>query len=90
MRKIWEFFEEHMTPIVVVISFGIVLVFTIVVLLLNEVGVTVSDTLIEYFYKFFGFEMISLATIKISKHIGNAFGSTDIEFEESEGEDYEG
>jgi hypothetical protein len=33
-----------------------------------------SDTLTEWVFKFFGLEMLALSGIKVSKHIGSAFG----------------
>lgn len=77
MRQIWSKLEEHMTPIIVVFSIAVVLVFTVVDMLLEIHGVTLSDTLIEWVYKFFGLEMLALSGIKISKHVGSAFGKLD-------------
>ena len=37
-------------------------------------GVVLSDTLTEWVFKFFGLEMLALSGIKVSKHIGSAFG----------------
>ena len=37
-------------------------------------GVMLSDTLTEWVFKFFGLEMLALSGIKVSKHIGSAFG----------------
>lgn len=74
IKKAWKFFEENTSPIIVAFSFIIVLVFSIIVILLALKGIELSSTLIEYFYKFFGFELLALSGIKISKHIGSAFG----------------
>lgn len=74
VKKIWAFFDKNMTQCIVVFAIGTVLIFSIVVIVLALVGVELSSTLIEYFFKFFGFEMLALSGIKISKHIGSAFG----------------
>lgn len=66
-----------MTPIIVVFSIAIVLIFTIVDMVLEVNGVTLSDALIEWVYKFFGLELLALSGIKISKHVGSAFGKLD-------------
>lgn len=63
-----------MTPCIVVFSIFVVLLFTIVDIVLQINGVTLSDTLIEWVYKFFGLELLALSGIKVSKHIGSAFG----------------
>ncbi len=74
MKKIWKFFNDYMTPCIVVFAIFTIMVFSIVEIVLQVNGVEISSTLIEYFYKFFGFEMLALSGIKISKHIGSAFG----------------
>ena len=70
----WKWFEDHMTNVIVVFSIVTVLIFTIVDILLVAYGINIQDTLIEWVYKFFGLEMLGLSGIKISKHIGSAFG----------------
>lgn len=72
--KLWKAFKKHTTEIIVIVSFTLVLIFSIVVLLFNRNSLEVSDTLIEWFYKFFGLELLALSGIKISKHVGSAFG----------------
>lgn len=44
------------------------LIFTVVVLIMNERGVEVSDTLIQWFFTVFGVEFASTAAIKIAKY----------------------
>ena len=73
-RRIWKFFDTYMSQCIVIFAIATVLVFSIVTIILALVGVELSSTLIEYFFKFFGFEMLALSGIKISKHIGSAFG----------------
>jgi hypothetical protein len=70
----WKFFVKHMTPCIVVFSIITVLVFTILSIVLSINGVVLSDTLTEWVFKFFGLEMLALSGIKVSKHIGSAFG----------------
>jgi hypothetical protein len=53
----------------VILSFAACLVFAAVCLILNCLGYTVSDTLIEWFFKVFGVEFAAAAAIKISNHI---------------------
>ena len=73
-----------MTPCIVVFSISTVLVFTVIDILLSMNGVMISDTLIEWVYKFFGLEMLGLSGIKISKHIGSAFGKIEEAIDGSE------
>lgn len=74
-KRLWLWFEDHMTPVIVTFSILTVLVFSVVTMVCAALGMNVwSDTLIEYVFKFFGFEMLALSGIKISKHIGSAFG----------------
>lgn len=74
MRKIWNFFDKYTSQCIVVFAIMTVLVFSIVSIVLALSGVELSSTFTEYFFKFFGFEMLALSGIKISKHIGSAFG----------------
>lgn len=92
IKKLWAKFEEHMSQIIVAFSFGVVLLFTVVVIVIATAGVEISSTLIEYFYKFFGFEMLALSGIKISKHIGSAFGKVEEKIDGiiCEEDDYDG
>lgn len=76
-KKIWKWFETHMSPCIVVLSFLIVLAFTVITQILAVMDTPTDPTLIEYFYKFFGFEMLALSGIKISKHVGSAFGKAE-------------
>ena len=73
-KKQWRWFEKHMTPCIVVFSITTIVLFTIIDISLQINGVTLSDTLIEWVYKFFGLELLALSGIKVSKHIGSAFG----------------
>lgn len=70
----WKFFLKHMTPCIVVFSIVTVLVYTVLSIVLTVNGVLLSDTLTEWVFKFFGLEMLALSGIKVSKHIGSAFG----------------
>jgi len=74
--RIWKFFDKYTSQIIVCFSFALALVFVITVLIFSANSLVVPDTLIEWFFKFFGLELISLSGIKVSKHIGKAFGST--------------
>lgn len=74
MAVLWGAFKRHTSEIIVVVSFVLVLIFSVVVLIFNHEALEVSDTLIEWFYKFFGLELLALSGIKISKHVGSAFG----------------
>lgn len=53
----------------VIASLILCVLFTITVLILNCMGIEVSDTLIQYFFTVFGIEFSATAAIKISKHI---------------------
>lgn len=85
MRKLWGKFEKHMTPIIVVFAITTVLIFTIISILLSVDGIAISDTLTEWVFKFFGLEMLALSGIKISKHVGSAFGRTEEKIDGTEG-----
>lgn len=74
LKRIWTFFDDHMSQCIVVFAILTVLIFSILNIVLSLSGIELSSTLIEYFFKFFGFEMLALSGIKISKHIGSAFG----------------
>lgn len=63
-----------MSPCIVCFSIVVVLLFTALDIQLEKNSVHLSDTLIEWVYKFFGLEMLALSGIKVSKHIGSAFG----------------
>lgn len=71
-HKIWQWFEDHMSPCIVVLSFVLVLTFTIVDMVLAGFGIVISNTIEEWFYKFFGLEMIAISNIKIGKHVTRA------------------
>lgn len=70
----WKFFLKYMTPCIVIFSIVTVLVYTVLSVILSINGVMLSDTLTEWVFKFFGLEMLALSGIKVSKHIGSAFG----------------
>ena len=72
--KIWKCFMKHATEMIVCFSFTICLVFTVIVMAMSVYGIETNDTLIEWVFKFFGLELLALSGIKISKHIGSAFG----------------
>ncbi len=74
IRKVWKFFDNNTSSCIVVFAISTVLIFSIVVIVLAVLGIELSSTFIEYFFKFFGFEMLALSGIKISKQIGSAFG----------------
>lgn len=84
-NKRWQFFKEHMSQLIVIFSIGTVLIFTVVDMVCEGMGISFSDTLIEWVYKFFGLEMLALSGIKISKHVGSAFGRTEEIIDGSEG-----
>ena len=77
MKKVWKFFEDHMSPIIVVLAFLLVILYTVTNIIIQVKGVSLSDTLTEWVFKFFGLELIALSGIKVSKHIGSAFGRYD-------------
>lgn len=52
----------------VIVSLILCVLFTGVVIVLECMGVEVSDTLIQYFFTVFGVEFAATAAIKISKH----------------------
>lgn len=69
LKKLWNFLDENTSTVIVVTSFIIVLAFTIACGALAIQGIVISDILIEQFFKFFGYELIALSGIKITKHI---------------------
>lgn len=83
-RKKWRWFEKHITPCIVVFSITTVVLFTVVDIILQVYGVALSDTLIEWVYKFFGLELLALSGIKVSKHIGSAFGRMEVAIDGTE------
>ena len=76
-RKIKKMFKGHMSHIIVTFSIATVITFTVVDIYLEIKDIHLSDTLIEWVYKFFGLELLALSGIKVSKHIGSAFGRMD-------------
>ena len=76
-RIISKWFEDHMTPVIVVFSISTVVIFTVADMIMAAHSINLSDTLIEWVYKFFGLEMLALSGIKISKHVGSAFGKVE-------------
>ncbi len=83
-RKFNKLFKGHMSQIIVTFSIFTVVLFTVVDIYLEIKDVHLSDTLIEWVYKFFGLEMLALSGIKVSKHIGSAFGRTEEAIDGSE------
>ena len=83
-RKFNKLFKGHMSQIIVTFSIFTVVLFTIVDIYLEIKDVHLSDTLIEWVYKFFGLEMLALSGIKVSKHIGSAFGRAEEAIDGSE------
>lgn len=77
MKKVWNFFDKYTSQCIVVFAIGTVLIFSITSIVLALLGTELSSTFTEYFFKFFGFEMLALSGIKISKHIGSAFGKAE-------------
>ncbi len=73
-HKVWKFFRANTTEVIVVFAFSICLTFTVTIIYLETKGVSVDSTLIEWVFKFFGLELLALSGIKISKHVGSAFG----------------
>jgi len=72
---LWSFFKTHTSEVLVIVAFAITIIFTIVDIILACHDVSLSDTLIEWVFKFFGMELIALSGIKISKHVGEFFGN---------------
>ena len=52
----------------VVLSFVSCLAFAVVCIVLNYMGIDISDTLIEWFFKVFGVEFAATASIQIVKY----------------------
>lgn len=77
--------KKRFSNIVVIISFVIVLLYTVTVLALEANAVAVSDILTEWVFKFFGMEMIALSGITISRKIGTAFGRYEDDIENNGG-----
>lgn len=83
----WKKFESHMTPIMVVTAFALGIAYAVMVIILNAHGVTISDTLTDKFYDVIVGELLALAFIKSTKHIGEHFGNSKIaESEDNEDE----
>ena len=74
IKHMWKFFDDYTSECIVAFAISTVLLFSIVVIVLAVLGIELSSIFIEYFFKFFGFEMLALSGIKISKTIGSAFG----------------
>lgn len=55
--------------LIVTLSFTVCIIFTITILIFSIIGIEVSDTLIECFFKVFGTELGATAAIKISDKI---------------------
>ena len=72
--NMWKCFLKHTTELIVCFSITVCLIFTVIVMIMSAYGIETNDTLIEWVFKFFGLELLALSGIKISKHIGSAFG----------------
>ena len=59
--------KDNLTKAVIV-SFGACILFTIISIILEICGITLSDTLTQYFFLTFGVEFAATASIKITKH----------------------
>jgi hypothetical protein len=46
----WQKFENHLTPIMVVFAFSLGIAYALMVIIMNAHGMEVSDTLTEKFY----------------------------------------
>ena len=77
ITKIWRFFDAHTSETIVVYAITTISLFSVLDIVLALCGIQLSPTFEEYFFKFFGFEMLALSGIKISKHIGSAFGKAE-------------
>ena len=77
ITKIWKFFDAHTSETIVVYAITTISLFSVLDIVLAFLGIQLSPTFEEYFFKFFGFEMLALSGIKISKHIGSAFGKAE-------------
>ena len=53
----------------IILSFASCLIFAGVCIVLNCLGIEVSDTLIEWFFKVFGVEFAAAAAVRMSKYI---------------------
>ena len=77
IKRIWKFFDAHTSETIVVYAITTISLFSMLDIILALIGIQLSPTFEEYFFKFFGFEMLALSGIKISKHIGSAFGKAE-------------
>ena len=77
IKRVWKFFNDYTSECIVSFAITTVLVFSVVTIILAFIGIELSSTFVEYFFKFFGFEMLALSGIKISKTIGSAFGKAE-------------
>lgn len=92
MKKLWKFFNDYTSLVVVAISYFLVMIYVVVAIVLSYKGISLQDTLTEWVFKFFGLELIAISGIKISKHIGSAFGKIEEDISDTEafnGEDGE-
>ena len=87
MKKRWKWFKENITPCIVTFSILTCLLFTVFNMIFATKGVTISDTLVEWVFKFFGLELLALSGIKVSKHIGSAFGKLESKIDGTEGDE---
>ena len=77
LNKLWKFFDAHTSEVIVIYAITTISLFSVLDIVLALLGIQLSSTFEEYFFKFFGFEMLALSGIKISKHIGSAFGKAE-------------
>lgn len=77
IKKLWKFYDAHTSEVIVFYAISTISLFSVLDIILALNGVQLSPTFEEYFFKFFGFEMLALSGIKISKHIGSAFGKAE-------------
>lgn len=69
-QSIWKTFSANTSRIIVLFSIITVLIFTSVCIFIQyKTNMDVSSTLIDNFYQFFGYEMLILGGIKVSKNI---------------------
>lgn len=75
MRMIWQIFENHLTPIMVVVAFSLGIIYAVINIVSNLHGVSIDSTLTEKFYDVLIGELLALGFIKGTKHISEHFGN---------------
>lgn len=75
MRKVWQTFENHLTPIMVVVAFSLGIAYAVINIVCNLHGVSIDSTLTEKFYDVLIGELLALGFIKGTKHISEHFGN---------------